>query len=144
MSRKIPSLLLALLASILPASAAEKTPLFDRKPGVVSYTFRDDLKKDTAGTLDKIKAMGLTDIEFSDLFGHTAPALRKLLDDRGMTCSSYGTGYEKRLTTPPKSPPMPRPSVRNSSGSPGFPTKVLSLSNSPKRSLTISTRSARS
>lgn len=84
------------LAALAPLHA-QSTRLLPQAPGVVSYTFREDLKKDTAGTLDRIKALGITDIEFSDLFGHTAPELRKMLDERGMTCSSYGTSFDIAL-----------------------------------------------
>lgn len=61
--------------------------------GVVSYSFRDAFAKDVPGTLDAVKAMGITDIEFSSLFGKSAAELRSLLDERGMTCSSYGVAY---------------------------------------------------
>ncbi|MEZ4903192.1 MAG: hypothetical protein R2822_16260 [Spirosomataceae bacterium] len=40
-------------------------------PGVVSYTFRNEFAKDMAGTLDKTKAMGITNVEFSNFFGKT-------------------------------------------------------------------------
>ncbi len=63
-------------------------------PGVVSFTFRNDFSKDVAGTLDYIKAMGITNIEFSNLFGKTAAELRALLDERGMVCTSYGVYYD--------------------------------------------------
>ena len=63
-------------------------------PGVVSFTFRADFSKDVAGTLDYIKAMGITNIEFSNLFGKTAAEMRALLDERGMICSSYGVYYD--------------------------------------------------
>jgi sugar phosphate isomerase/epimerase len=63
-------------------------------PGIVSYTYRTYFAKDVPGTLDMIKANGITDIEFSSLFGQTAAALRKMLDDRGLYCSSFGVGYE--------------------------------------------------
>ncbi|MFT4025076.1 MAG: hypothetical protein QM664_14975, partial [Flavihumibacter sp.] len=63
-------------------------------PGVVSYSFRDAFAKDVPGTLDAVKAMGITDIEFSSLFGKTAAELRALLDERGLTCSSYGVSYQ--------------------------------------------------
>lgn len=62
-------------------------------PGVVSYTFRNSFAKNVAATLDSIKAMGITNIEFSNLFGKTATELRKLLDERGMKCTSFGTGH---------------------------------------------------
>jgi sugar phosphate isomerase/epimerase len=63
-------------------------------PGVVSFTFRADFSKDVAGTLDYIKAMGITNIEFSNLFGKTASEMRALLDERGMFCTSYGVYYD--------------------------------------------------
>jgi sugar phosphate isomerase/epimerase len=63
-------------------------------PGVVSFTFRADFSKDVAGTLDYIQAMGITNIEFSNLFGKTAAEMRALLDERGMVCTSYGVYYD--------------------------------------------------
>ena len=62
-------------------------------PGVVSYTFRNSFAKNVAATLDSIKAMGVTNIEFSNLFGKTAAEIKQLLDARGMKCTSFGTGY---------------------------------------------------
>ena len=62
-------------------------------PGAVSFTFRNEFAKDVPGTLDKVKAMGITNIEFSNLFGKTAAELRALLDERGMRCSSLGVGF---------------------------------------------------
>ena len=62
-------------------------------PGVVSYTFRNEFQKDVPGTLDKIKALGIINIEFSSLFGQSASGLRKLLDDRKMVCTSFGVTY---------------------------------------------------
>ncbi len=62
-------------------------------PGVVSYTFRNSLEKDLPGTLDSIRAMGLINMEFSSLFGKTPAELRRLLDERGMICTSYGVSY---------------------------------------------------
>lgn len=62
-------------------------------PGMVSYTYRNSFAKNVAATLDTIKAFGITDMEFSNLFGKTAAELRTLLDERGMKCSSFGVGY---------------------------------------------------
>ena len=61
---------------------------------MVSYTYREEFKRDVPGTLDKIKALGITDMEFSSLFGQTAAELRQLLDERGMVCSSFGVSYD--------------------------------------------------
>ncbi|MFC4213084.1 family 16 glycoside hydrolase [Pedobacter lithocola] len=62
-------------------------------PAVVSYTFRNEFQKDVPATLDYIKGLGITNIEFSNLFGKSAIELRKLLDERGMVCTSFGVSY---------------------------------------------------
>jgi len=51
-----------------------------------------------AATLDTLKTMGITDMEFSNLFGKKAAEIRAMLDDRGMFCSSFGVSYPD-LTT---------------------------------------------
>ncbi len=66
-------------------------------PGIVSYTYRNSFQKDVAATLDTIKALGISNIEFSNLFGKTAIELKKLLDERGMKCTSFGTSYDDLL-----------------------------------------------
>jgi sugar phosphate isomerase/epimerase len=80
-----------ILLNFGPAQAQKK--IFPQTPGMVSYTYRNSFAKDVAATLDTIKALGITDMEFSNLFGKSAAELRKLLDERGMKCSSFGVGY---------------------------------------------------
>lgn len=63
-------------------------------PGVVSFTFRTQFSEDVPGTLDMIKEMGITNIEFSNLFGYSPEEMRAMLDERGMVCTSYGVGYD--------------------------------------------------
>jgi sugar phosphate isomerase/epimerase len=84
-------LVFAILLSFGSAQAQKK--VFPQTPGMVSYTYRNSFAKNVAATLDTIKALGITDMEFSNLFGKTAVELRKLLDERGMKCSSFGVGY---------------------------------------------------
>jgi len=67
--------------------------LFPQTPGMVSYTYRNSFAKDVAKTLDTLKSLGITDIEFSNLFGRKATEIRQLLDERGQKCSSFGTSY---------------------------------------------------
>jgi sugar phosphate isomerase/epimerase len=55
---------------------------------MVSYTYRHDFAKDLGTTLDQIRQLGITDMEFSSTFGHPAERIRQELDDRGMQCSS--------------------------------------------------------
>ncbi|PZR39078.1 MAG: sugar phosphate isomerase [Azospira oryzae] len=66
-------------------------------PGVVSYTFRNSFQKDVALTLDSVKRMGFTNIEFSNLFGRRAADIKAMLDERGMKCTSFGTNYDDLL-----------------------------------------------
>jgi len=67
-------------------------------PGMVSYTFRESFSKDLELTLDTIKSFGITDIEFSSLFGRNASDIKEALDNRGMRCSSYGVNYNALKT----------------------------------------------
>ncbi len=87
-------LLLAMFAILASACNQEPKPLVP-DVGVVSYTFRNQFQEDVPGTLDMIKEMGFTNIEFSNLFGQTAEDLRKMLDERDLVCTSYGVSYDK-------------------------------------------------
>jgi sugar phosphate isomerase/epimerase len=91
-----------LLSCFLTPNLFAQKKLLKDAPGAVSYTFRGDLGKDVPGTLDKIKAMGITNMEFSGLFGQTPEALRALLDARGMRCTSLGVGYGDLQKNPDK------------------------------------------
>jgi len=88
-------LLFFLLALLGSNSIYAQKKLFPQAPGMVSYTYRNSFAKNVAATLDTIKALGITDMEFSNLFGKTAAELRGLLDERGMKCSSFGVSYDQ-------------------------------------------------
>jgi hypothetical protein len=97
MKKSFISLFVSSLAiSLLSTVYAQKFgKLLKQTPGAVSYTFRNEFAKDVPGTLDKVKAMGITNIEFSNLFGKTSPqSFAALLDERGMRCSSLGVSYD--------------------------------------------------
>jgi sugar phosphate isomerase/epimerase len=81
-------------ATGIEAGAQKSNLLFPESPGIVSYTYRANFQKDVPATLDIIKNNGITDIEFSNLFNQTPEDLRKLIDERGIKCSSYGVGYD--------------------------------------------------
>lgn len=77
---------------------AQKSPSINGTPlGMVSYTYRKSLQNDMATTLDSLKAMKVYDMEFSSLFGKKAIEIRKLLDERGMYCTSFGVSYPDAL-----------------------------------------------
>jgi sugar phosphate isomerase/epimerase len=84
-----------LIAVLLSCCAAlwSAEPIKPITAAVVSYTYRNEFKADVPGTLDRIKALGIRDIEFSNLFGQTAENLRAMLNERGLTCSSFGVSY---------------------------------------------------
>ncbi len=90
-------IILFLVFGLSQSFAQSGKALFPEAPGMVSYTYRNSFKNNVPATLDTIKALGITDMEFSNLFGKTAADLRKLLDERGMKCSSFGVGYPEAL-----------------------------------------------
>ena len=92
-------LLTACIICLLFNLNAQKSPSINGVPlGMVSYTYRQSLQKDMPTTLDSLKAMKVYDMEFSSLFGKKAIEIRKLLDERGMYCSSFGVSYQDALT----------------------------------------------
>jgi sugar phosphate isomerase/epimerase len=99
---KHPVLVALFLLTVGPLFAQNRNAIFPQTPGMVSYTYRNSFKNNVAATLDTIKALGITDMEFSNLFGKTAAELRKLLDERGMHCSSFGVGYPDLLNKLPE------------------------------------------
>jgi sugar phosphate isomerase/epimerase len=74
--------------------------LFPEMPGMASYTFRDSFQKDVEATLDTLKEMGIKDIEFSSLYKKTTAEIRKMLDERGMYCSSFSANYADLVNKP--------------------------------------------
>ena len=84
-----------LFLALLFSSCNDSNKVLVPDPGVVSYTFRTQFQEDMPGTLDLILGMGITNIEFSNLFGKTAEEVRAMLDERGMICTSYGISYDR-------------------------------------------------
>ncbi len=83
----------------LQAAQAQK-PLYTFPLGVQTYTFRNHLPKDVPGTLDKIKAMGFTEIEGGAPKDVTPEAYKKMCDERGIKIPSTGAGYEQLVKNP--------------------------------------------
>jgi sugar phosphate isomerase/epimerase len=72
----------------LAALAAEKKiPL-----GLQLYSVRQDAPKDLPGVLEAVAKMGYDGVEFAGYYGHSAEALKKLLDDNGLKCCGTHTG----------------------------------------------------
>lgn len=69
-------------------------PVFVAPVGVQAYSFRNYFPKDIPGTLDRIQAMGITEIEGGA--GRIPPEeYKKLCDARGISIPSTGAGFEE-------------------------------------------------
>jgi len=71
-------------APLLRAAPAPAAVRFDYTPGVQLYSVAGLLKKDFAGTLAKLAAMGYRQVELTDLHGKTAAEWKKALGDAGL------------------------------------------------------------
>lgn len=94
--------LLAILGLGLALSACKSTasvgkagePVFIAPIGVQAYSFRNYFPKDIPGTLDRIQAMGITEIEGGS--GRLpAEEYKKLCDARGISIPSTGASFKE-------------------------------------------------
>ena len=77
------------------------SPIFTAPVGVQAYSFRNYLPKDVVGTLDRIQAMGIKEIEGGS--GKIDPAdYRKLCADRGISIPSTGAQFKELEEEPMK------------------------------------------
>src|SRR5512133_3984121 len=56
--------------------------------GLQLYTLREQLEKDTPGTIKQLSAIGYKDVEIYSLYGKTAAEFSQILKDNGITASS--------------------------------------------------------
>lgn len=99
--RKI--LLLALISltmsfEILAQKKGE--PMLQVPLGIASYTFRNHWKTGVEPTLDIIQQMGFTEFEGGAPQGVSPEDFKKMLNDRGISIPSTGTGFEALETDP--------------------------------------------
>ena len=91
----IMGLSLALSACKSTASVGKAgDPVFIAPIGVQAYSFRNYFPKDIPGTLDRIQAMGITEIEGGS--GRLPPEeYKKLCDARGISIPSTGASFKE-------------------------------------------------
>jgi len=65
------------------------------KIGLELYSVRHELQKDVPGTLQKVKAMGINEVEVSGFFGYTPEDFKKALDNAGLKPTSMLCSYEQ-------------------------------------------------
>ena len=61
------------------------------------YSVREDAARDLAGVLAALGKMGYEGVEFAGYYGHSAPELRKMLDDNGLKVAGTHIGLETLL-----------------------------------------------
>jgi sugar phosphate isomerase/epimerase len=88
------------LASLGVTSAADPTPAgtgphFKGPIGLQLYSLRDALGKDVPGTLDKVRAMGITNVELAGTYGLTPKEFKEQLDSHGLTAVSGHFPYPR-------------------------------------------------
>ena len=59
--------------------------------GLQLYSVREDAAKDLSGVLKRVAQMGYAGVEFAGYYGHSAPDVRKMLDDNGLKCCGTHT-----------------------------------------------------
>ena len=72
--------------------ATSASPLFTGPLGIQMYSYRNYYPTDMAGTLDRIKELGLTEVEGDG--GQIAPAeFKKMCDERGISIPATGADF---------------------------------------------------
>src|SRR5450631_3833044 len=78
--------LAAAAASVLPRMAWGEA--MGLPPGIQLYTVREDLPKDTPGTLKQLHDIGFREVETAGFGKYSAKEFRQLLDDAGLKVPS--------------------------------------------------------
>ena len=63
--------------------------------GVQLYSFRNEIPKDIPGTLKKIRAMGITELEGGGSYGLPLADYKKMIDENGFKMVCVGASFDK-------------------------------------------------
>jgi len=88
-----PLFLLLGVALLSPAEAAEPGS-FKGVAGLQLYSLRDQFKTDVPGTLDKVKAYGITEVETASFYDKSPAEFRQMLESRGLKPISGHMQYD--------------------------------------------------
>jgi len=86
------------VATTTSLAAEKKTgvgPSFKGPIGLQLYSLRDAFAKDVPGTLDKVKAYGITEVELASLYNMPPEKLKEMLDARGLKPISGHFPFER-------------------------------------------------
>jgi len=90
------SLLLVCVALTCATSVQTAAPQTFKGPvGLQLYSLRDQFKKDVAGTLDQVRAFGITNVELAGTYGVATEKFKEQLDARGLKAVSAHFSYEQ-------------------------------------------------
>jgi len=81
-----------LAVSPTPARARKRIPI-----ALQLYSVRDDASKDLPRVLEAVAKMGYEGVDFAGFYGHSAGAIRKMLDDNGLQCAGAHVGLDLLL-----------------------------------------------
>ena len=59
--------------------------------GLQLYSVRDECAKNLASTIESVAQMGYEAVEFAGYYNHSAPEIKKMLDDNGLACAGTHT-----------------------------------------------------
>ncbi len=85
-------------AALRPARAADPPEVKTRLNGPVGlqlYSLREALKKDVPGTLAKVRALGIREVESAGTWGQSAEEHRAALDKADLVCRASHIGLDK-------------------------------------------------
>lgn len=68
--------------------------------GLQLYSLRDQFAKDVPGTMDKVRKIGIKEVEITGTYGLSFPEFIKVLAKNEMKVVSYGSDYEKLQNFP--------------------------------------------
>ena len=89
-----------MLSPIATIAQKKGDPLFQAPLGIAAYTFRDQWKNGVPETLDIIQKMGFKEYEGGAPQGIDPLEFKKMLNDRGISIPSTGTGFEQLESDP--------------------------------------------
>jgi sugar phosphate isomerase/epimerase len=84
-----------LFVSSVPAASVGTGPSFKGPVGLQLYSLRNQFAKDVPGTLDKVKAFGIVNVELAGTYGLTPEKFKAQLDARGLKAVSGHFAYEQ-------------------------------------------------
>jgi sugar phosphate isomerase/epimerase len=79
----------------LASDTSEVKTALNGPVGLQLYSLRESFKKDVPGTLAKVKAMGIHDVESAGTGGQTPADFRSALDTAGLRCQASHMGFER-------------------------------------------------